>query len=121
MKKSQMEIIGLAMIVVLISLALLFVIRFGIFRPTEKHSAEYVPSELVANFLNTLQDTNSPDCSGVKFSTLFQDCAINNNVGGTIPCNPWGTNSCFYIRDTMLKILNNSFDEWKIIYFFFAS
>lgn len=115
-KNAQMEIVGLAMIVILISLGLLFFIRFGLFKPPTTHSKEYEQSELAANFLNTLQDTNAPECSGVKFSTLFQDCATDK----IIPCSKGG-NSCIYIEQTMIEILSKTFDKWKVKYYFIAS
>ncbi|MCK5283537.1 MAG: hypothetical protein KAK00_09105 [Nanoarchaeota archaeon] len=121
-KLAQMEIMGLAIIVILLSLALLFVIRFIILRPSPSISEEYTESILSANFISALIKTNAPDCSDIKFSTLFQDCASNNRdgTGGNIECGE-GEYSCIYIREKMQGMLSYTFDEWNINYYFIAS
>lgn len=121
-KKSQMELMGLAIIVVLLSLAMVFVIRFVLLKPETSQAKEYTESELSANFLNTLVETNAPDCSNIKFSTLFQDCANNKNTGagGTIPCGSQYS-SCAYLHDKTKDILTNTFDKWHYSYYFIAS
>jgi hypothetical protein len=116
MKKSQMEMMGLAIIVIIISLGLLFVVRFVILNPKQAVSKEFSESELASNFLNTLIETNAPGCSNIKFSTLFMDCAKAKKIY----CS--GDDSCTYIMKTMRDdILPTTFDEWGISYYFIAS
>ena len=120
-----MEMMGLAIIVILLSMALLFVIRFVVLKEPTQHTKEYAQSELAANFLNTLMETNAPRCSNVKFETLFMDCVANNANGGNIPCmGDTGfvtSRSCEYLRETIPLILEQTFDKWKIKYRFIAT
>ena len=115
MRKSQMELMGIAIVVILLSLVLLFVVRFVILSPSAEVQQEFTESETAANFLNTLLKTTSPECSGVKFSTLFQDCA-QVYPDGEILCN--AQYSCEYIRHTLNDLFINTLEEWNIDYYF---
>lgn len=122
MKKSQMEMMGLAIIIILISLALLFVVRFVILREPSEQTKEYAQSELAANFLNAVLETNAPECNDIKFSTLFQDCANNyrDGSGGDIQCNlDFSTVfSCEYLRAKLGELFQQTFEIWNIPYYF---
>ncbi len=123
MKKSQMEMMGLALIVVLLVLGLLFVVRFVLTKPQDSSvREEYVTSELSSNFLNAMLETNSPDCSGVSFSNLYIDCA-NYFPDGRIQCNTdLGTvNSCKYIETETRFLLDKTLSVWKIKYVLIAT
>ena len=116
-----MELMGLAIIVILLSLAMLFVIKFVLLKEPSQQTEEYTKSELATNFLNTLLETNAPKCSNVKFDTLFMDCATNNAQGGNIPCDDGADTACNYIKEIVTTILKDTFDEWKIKYRFVAT
>ncbi|MBR9699305.1 hypothetical protein GOV09_02525 [Candidatus Woesearchaeota archaeon] len=120
-KKSQMELMGLAIVVVLLSLVFLFVVRFVILRPpSEPIGKEFAESEMAANFLNAMMETNNPDCSDIKMSTLFQDCA-NNPPDGRIRCSNPDAYSCFYLRNKLGELFGSTFNSWNINYNFYAS
>jgi len=114
--KSQMELMGLAIVVILLSIVFLFVIRFVVLREQSDVSKDFAESELAANFLNTLLDTHAPECADIKFSTLFQDCA--SSAPGRIECD--GQYSCDYLRDQTSYLFERTFDEWKMQYYFIA-
>ncbi len=116
MKKAQMEIMGLAIIVILLSLGLLFVIRFVVLKPTEDMKQNYETSELAANFLNALLDTHAPNCHDIKFSALYQDCVNNKAYGGKIQCDTY--KSCGFIEEETKIMFENSFDKWGIDYYY---
>jgi hypothetical protein len=116
MKKSQMELMGLAIIVILISIAMLFVIRFVLNKEPSTTSQEYQESELAANFLNTLVETSADGCMGIKFSKLFQDCAEYREIS----C-PTHGNSCVYLEETTRNISDTTFNIWQINYSFVAT
>ena len=119
-RKGQMEMMGLAIIIILLSLVFLFVVRFVIMKEPSTYKQDIRESQLAINFLNTLLETNAPDCSNTAFSTLFQDCASNyveGGMGGNIPCN-LGRHSCEYIRSSMALLFDKTFDEWRINYTF---
>lgn len=115
MKKSQMEIMGLAVIVILLSLALVFVIRFVAFEKPSEVSKEFRHSELGANFLNTFIETNDPECMNIKFSTLLGDCADDE----AIYCQ--GDTSCSHLEAKTGSILEDTFGRWNVDYYFIAS
>jgi hypothetical protein len=60
-------------------------------------------------------DTNSPECNNIKFSTLFQDCATYA-PNGNIYCTD--KYSCQYIYEKTKEILQGTFDQWKVKYYF---
>lgn len=113
-KKAQTEMMGLAIIVILLSLVLLFVVRFVIMKEPSSYKREYKESELAVNFLNALLESNAPECAYTKVSTLFQDCAANYNggSGGNIPCN-FGR-SCDYVRVTLMDLFDKTLGKWNI-------
>ena len=118
-KKSQMELMGIAIVAVLLSMILLFVVRFVILAPSSEVGRTYGESEQAANFLNTMLKTNAPDCSDVKFSTLIQDCT-KNYPSGDILCDD-GVNprySCLYLEDKLDILFRETLEEWKVDYYF---
>jgi hypothetical protein len=117
-KKSQMEMMGIAIVVILISLGLVFVIRFMMLREPTQHGKEFAQSELAANFLNTFLDTTAPPCSNLPFSTLLRDCA-DYRPEGSISCS--GFYSCEYIRNVLVDLLDDTFGQWHIDYYFVVS
>lgn len=114
LKKSQMEIMGLAIIVILISLSFLFVLRFNITKKPEKFHEEFTQIEMASNFLNTLLQTTAPNCYKLSFKELFQDCG----KGPTLICED--KDSCQYLEEKTSMILGKTLDVWGIKYEFNA-
>ena len=115
-RKSQMEIMGLAIVVILITLIMLFVVRFVVLRQPAEYKKEFTQTELASNIINTLLKTNAPDCSDLTFTELFQDCA----EGQSVSCNSDVPNSCSYIEAKTNYILDNTLKKWNIGYEFNA-
>jgi hypothetical protein len=113
MKKSQMEIMGLAIVVILITLAMAFVIRFGVLNKPADFKESFTQTELASNMVNTFLKTTSQDCSGLSMTELLQDCAQNQVIycKNTIP-------SCEYALDTADKIFKRTLDTWNLAYEF---
>ena len=81
-KQAQMEIMGLAIVVVLLVLGMLFMVKFVLFKPQESYRADYTTTQLAANMINTILNTNT-ECNKISISELLQDAAkdyprINN-------------------------------------------
>jgi len=107
MKKSQMEIMGLVMIVILLSLVILVVLQFIIRQPASTVKEEYYHSQLATNTLNALLRTTSESCKGYDMTGLFKDCVENYDNNNLIICED-GKNSCSYVEGAVKTILEGS-------------
>lgn len=112
-----MEILGLAIVVVLILLSAVFVAKFMISKKPSEQRKNFVESELASNMLNTFLRTTSNDCSGLSMTELLQYCA----QGIQFTCGDAGSSdSCVYANSTARKIFGETLDKWKYNYEFFA-
>jgi len=107
MKKAQMEIMGLAIIVVLLSVGMLFAVSYMVRRPQSDIKKTYTYSETASNLLGAVLKTSS-DCSQTTFSELFYDCGR----GGILRCTE-DQNSCEYLEENMQKILDATLKNIK--------
>jgi hypothetical protein len=115
MRKAQMEILGLAIVVVLILVATIFVVRFLVVKSPTEYRKGFVSAELASNMLSTFLKTSSQDCSQLTMTELLQDCAQS----GSITCNN-GQDSCRYAESAARQIFEGTFDRWNIRYEFLA-
>lgn len=111
-----MEIMGLAIIIILISLAMLFVIRFIAIKEPGELKKTYTHKELAANIANTILMTTAKDCKGQDMTSLIQDCA-NNHPLGLIECDDGTTRSCDYIDTVIQEILDKTLESWNKEYY----
>ena len=112
-KKSQAEIVGLVIIVLLITIGLLFVVKFVVLREPSELKKGFVHSELASNMINVLLKTTT-DCKGSSVTELFQDCAAFNRID----CE--GIDSCDKVDETIEMIFSNSLEKWNKPYEFSA-
>lgn len=117
MKKSQTEILGLAIVVVIILVATIFIVKFGFNKPTN-YRTDFLSSEIASNMINTLLKTNSKDCSHLTMTELLKDCAQTGG-DGSIRCDN-GEYSCNFVKSTANKIFTKTLDKWKMNYEFLA-
>ncbi len=110
-KRSQMEIMGLMIIVLILSLALLFVIKIVFTKKSSDITQSYETSKLVESFVNTLLQTSSGCTSDTTIQYLLIDCAKNPFSGGSITCDD-GRESCTFVNETIATILQSTIDMW---------
>jgi phosphomevalonate kinase len=119
-KKSQLEMMGLVVIVIIIAMALLFVIQFVLTKQPSTLKKTYTYTELAANTLNAITKTNAVDCNNQEITQLLQDCASAGGYRGQIICDDGITDSCLYVNKTIGEMLDNTLKQWNKAYNFTA-
>ncbi len=122
MKKAQMEILGLAIVVLLLSFGMLLVFQFFVLKePGESIQKVYTESQQTNNMLTSILRTSS-GCKKTTLEELFEDCMTNKYIS----CNNLNSpsdimDSCKYIDNSMTKIFEQTLDTWKKKYYFSLS
>lgn len=109
-KNAQMEIVGLAFIVILVSLVLLFALQYS-FKETPKTVQKTKEKIIAENFISAMLKTNT-QCHERKMGELIQDCALVR----TINCD--GKTTCEYAKTTIGQLLQNTLKKWNKQYRF---
>ena len=95
MKRSQMEILGLVVVILLVLLGLLLYVKFVVLQPTGKPIKEdFTKSQMAQNYINTLLDTTT-SCNNMQVSKLAGECenikmGLSSNVKCMSNLNPCG-------------------------------
>ena len=109
-----MEIMGLAIVVVLIVLGMLFALRFFVNRDTVDYKAKFTQKQLAQNIVTAFLNTKTAECYGMSITELLQDCGQSMSV----TCEDGTTGSCEYVQNTAVIILYNTLETWKLRYRF---
>jgi len=121
-KKGQMEMIGLVIIVILISLGMLLLVRFGLNSNQDKKT--FVNEGLVSSTLSSIaktsavcQDQNDGTIKRLEIQTiLIEDCAnyYQTNEDGiglsVFQCD--GKHSCGFTKDLIKNLLNQTLRKY---------
>lgn len=119
-KKSQTEIMGLAIVVILIAFGIVFMMKYMATKKPVEYQKEYSQAELASNIINALLKTTTEDCLELSFADLYKDCGENPN-GGSIDCSGGTTpDSCSYSRTQTEIVLINTLGAWGMNYEFIA-
>lgn len=111
--KSQMEIMGLALIVVIVIIAITFFAMYSINSTPPDFRLGFISAELSNNMVYTYLDTVSAACSGYTMTELLQDCVQSN----AITCDD-GKDSCEYASAAARLIFGRTIEKWKYRYYF---
>lgn len=116
MKKSQTEIMGLAIIVVIIIFGVLLALIF--FKPSQSIKADITDSTLASSMLTVIAETTL-DCKQTELISLLQDCA--ENVENKQYCNAADTDACGKVIGIINEsILQKTLEVWNKKYSFIA-
>ncbi len=108
--KSQMEIMGLAVIVILISLGIFFIITIN--KEGSNIKKSFTQTQLASNILSSMLRTTTLDCSRNSINQLLKDCAENYNSPNTqLRCQN-NQRSCDYLGETISYILGSTLKAW---------
>ncbi len=113
-KKSQLEIMGLVVIVILLTIGMLFMVKFVITRKPSEIKKTYTQTQMASNMLSAILKSTAKDCMNVDMTELLQDCVS----GESIICPDGGNSSCDYVMNTIEGMLNSTLGEWKTEYDF---
>ncbi|MBI2124889.1 hypothetical protein HYT92_03800 [Candidatus Pacearchaeota archaeon] len=108
-----MEIMGLAVVVLIILVAMVISVRFLVFKKTDNARQGFVSAELASNTINTFLKTTAAECSKAKMEELIQDCAQ-----GTERICSNGEGACEFVENAAGEIFSRTFDKWKTKYRF---
>lgn len=113
-KKGQMEVLGIALVVVIILFGIMIALRLSSsFQPTENLDAKelFELQEMTDNFLSSVLSSQTT-CLNQDISDLILDCATTriSRCGGV--------DSCEYLNTTFTHILNETFNSIEKSYAF---
>ena len=117
-KKSQTEILGLAIVVVLVLLGAFFVLNFLVFKSPSEYRKGFVSSELASSMLNVFLKTNAKECLRIPISELIGDCI----QGSSVCCSGCDTSSeidsCKFVESFANGIFAETLNKWNYKYEF---
>jgi hypothetical protein len=123
-RKSQAEIMGIAIVMVLIMVGILFVIQFIVVPDSNNIKKTYSQKELSSNFLNAILKTTT-SCNNMRMTELIQDCAENHDNPFQENCidpthlicdNPRGCKSCDFLNKSLYYITDNTLKNMALKY-----
>jgi hypothetical protein len=118
-KRSQIEIMGLMIVVILLIVGVLFAIKFVVLKQPPQVRQTFTRTQMASNMGIALMSSTTEDCRGTAIRDLMIDCAEFPEDGGTISCDDY-TKSCNYVNRTVYSILNSTLTTWKVRYYFTA-
>ncbi|MBI2107995.1 hypothetical protein HYT54_02610 [Candidatus Woesearchaeota archaeon] len=111
-----MELFGLAIVVVIIIMATIFVLIFSFNKAPSEGRKEFIESRQSSAFINTMLKVNvdEPDCTGILMSDLIRLCVQSP------PANCGNTDSCDVAEDVIREILGKTLEVWNKDNYYFT-
>lgn len=107
-KKAQLEMIGLAMLVLLLSFGIILLTQCSSESKEMSMVEEFTDRQITGHYLNSLLQITVPACNDASMEVLLQDCA----AGEILSCTG-GARSCFYANKTLIYIFEKTLIEYK--------
>ncbi len=124
MKRAQMEIIGLVVIVILITIGMLFMAQFALKDNSQKKifTRKGLAYSAMSAIMKTSVDSNANCILNVDVQPqigkdLIEDCAKNYGYRSS-HYNCGGEPSCVFLNETIAKLLNETLGSWNKRYEF---
>lgn len=112
-KRGQIEIMGFALIVILIVFGLLFAVRVFFTAKKIEPALQREAEQLSSSFVYTLLQADSLCTKDTTLQDLLVDCANAAYAGGTITCTD-NRRSCVYANETIGLLLSKTLDVWGV-------
>lgn len=113
-KRAQTEILGLAIVVIIIILGVVLSLRFIKPNQTQDLKDTFTDSTLASNMLNVMLKTTI-ECKDLELKTLLQDCA--EGVSNKEYCEGY-TDPCVYSKKIITDLLEGTIGSMKRDYLF---
>ncbi len=123
-RKGQMEMIGLVIIVILITLGMLFLATFALNQDQTKKV--FTREGLAYSTLSALMKTTTDECLGYSSLALgdriLEDCAQNKQLSTSLyRCGSPQVHSCQFFEEKVRSLLSQSLGKWNKHYEFRSS
>lgn len=126
-KKAQMELIGLVIIVILITLGMLFMAQFAL--KSDPHKKIFTRKGLAYSTMSGIMKTTIEESCGTNFrgnfypqlgKVILEDCAEYHDTaaGGTSLYRCEGKHSCDFLREKISSLLADTLGQWNKNYLF---
>jgi len=118
MRKAQIEILGLMIIMVLIALGVLFAVKYVFLAPKTEIKQEFTEKNIAQNMLDVMLGTDVK-CNDnyISIQNLLIDCN-RYPLDGIIMCG--SDYSCVFVEDEIKGIFEKTSDKWGNKYYFEA-
>jgi len=114
--KAQIEIMGLIVIVILITIGMFFYVALKQPAPEKSLLQVYSNEKLAGDFLITYLEMTEPSC-GVSMRQLVIDC-VRYNISTISFYDCADPDSCFIVNESIHSILERTLDPWSFNYEF---
>lgn len=113
-KKGQIEMFGLAVIVVMFILGLFIYISFKANNTTVNPEKSFKEDKMPSDFVLAILHVNIEDCPQFTVNDMIIDCARDHRLS----CN--GKNSCWAVNDSVTDMLNKTFEARGMKFRFYS-
>lgn len=115
-KKGQVEIMGIALVVILITIGIVYLAKYST-EPPKRTQEEFQRRELPKTIITSIVEVVST-CNNEKMADVIQDCGFGTSMtcmdANNQPFAP--PSSCNYLKTTLKQILDNMLGRFQYSY-----